>query len=484
VSAFAGQSPASDGLAPTRHRLLLAAGFAVAALVASTGAVQALVFAQPSNVKYLVTVAGLALGATLVLSRDPARLVAVLTVLALPISGFETTVSGVAIPLLLPMAVVGLGALAFTRPARWQPTRMAVAAGAALTLLIGPFAIGAHASDPARALGTLIAVAWLVAAVARTGGARTIVWALVASACAQALIGFWEFQTGSQLDLYGGAGSLAFGGDYFFGFDAVNRPTGTFFDPISLGNMLAVALPLAAWLAVRRAAAAVERGLALAAAAVIAIGLLLTLSRMSWIGAGAGMAIAVIMLPGAMRWRAAAAVLTLCVVVAGATTLVPGTALSERAGSILSPTSDQVETARGDELRKQVWRDAVDTWRTAPVLGTGMGDLTPELVRRTPELTLQGHAHSTYLAMLGQAGLAGALALLLVLAATLRASLTARRRDPVLAAAVLGATVAMLVCWLTDYTIRYEPVAGIFGLVFGLAASLDVAAARRGPAWR
>jgi O-antigen ligase len=458
---------------PVRARTVIASAFVFAAFASTTGIVESTLFDQPSLRKYLLTVLGCLFAALLVIVADPARLLTAVLVFALPFSGYKTTFGGVQVTLLTLLAALALAALAFTRPAAWRPTRMAAWSVVALLLLVVPFALGQHRSEPLKALATMLAIGWLVAAVGRGGGARLLAGAFVASATLQSLIAVWEYKTGHLISVYGSAGTRSFDQNYFFNVDHVNRPVGTFFDPNSLGNMLAVALPFALWLAMRPNARRGERLLAGAAGCVVAAGLVLTLSRMSWIAAAAGVLIAAALLPRRHRARALIGVATIATVTLLVASATAGPTLVHRAQSILSPTSRQTATAQGDELRKHIWSATYAVWREQPLLGTGFGELTPALVRRRPEITLQGHAHSVYLGVLGQAGIVGAIALLTFLGASLRAGLAGRRRDPLLAGAVLGAFVAVLVVWTTDYTIRYEPVAGVFGVVFGFLAALD-----------
>jgi len=80
---------------------------------------------------------------------------------------------------------------------------------------------------------------------------------------------------------------------YFFAYGAQNRPTGSLYDPISLGNVLALICPLALVLSASARTAA-ARFLALAALLLIGVALTLSLSRMSWIAAVAGVAVVII----------------------------------------------------------------------------------------------------------------------------------------------------------------------------------------------
>ena len=150
---------------------------------------------------------------------------------------------------------------------------------------------------------------------------------------------------------------------YFFAFGKENRPTGSLYDPISLGNILALACPLALVLAAT-ARTATARLLALVAVLLIGIGLTLSLSRMSWIGAVAGAAVAIVLLPSRHRWRAA---------VTDSRARSRGCCFSRLASRTAASTSasrrssirraESVRTAQGDRQRVELWRAGLATPR-------------------------------------------------------------------------------------------------------------------------
>jgi hypothetical protein len=74
---------------------------------------------------------------------------------------------------------------------------------------------------------------------------------------------------------------------------------------------------------------------------------------------------------------------------------------------------------------------------------------------------------STYVQVLGEAGPAGGLALLLVCGDLARGL----RRERVLCAGLSGALVSLLTMWMTDYTVRYLAVATTFAVLFGAIAA-------------
>src|SRR5205823_4519959 len=109
----------------------------------------------------------------------------------------------------------------------------------------------------------------------------------------QAYLAIQEFSTRIAFNPYGG-GVASYGSDYFFGYAGDIRPAAAFFDPISLGNALAIALPLAVAGAATRRNSSVLRGVHGISAVVITAGLALTLSRMSWVGAAVGVLVVVL----------------------------------------------------------------------------------------------------------------------------------------------------------------------------------------------
>jgi O-antigen ligase len=89
-------------------------------------------------------------------------------------------------------------------------------------------------------------------------------------------------------------------------------------------------------------------------------------------------------------------------------------------------------------------------------------------------VTAFGQAQSTYLQFLGEGGILGAGALVLLLGAQARV-LREGRRDPrnrIVVAALTGATAALMIEWTTDVTVRYAPVAASVAVIFGAAAAL------------
>src|SRR5690242_9591839 len=286
-----------------RQILVLLAG--LVALVGAAGITEAHVFHQPSTLKYAVTIVGPLFIGTLLMSRDPITMVGALLIFAAPFAGFSMTFKGTHVPLLAPVFLVGIAvAVLAERPVTRRPALAAAGAFALVTFVL-PVIQSPARSDTLVVLASLFFGAYL-ASVASSTRQRflTLTWAFVASAALQAALAVWENTTGHRLSLYGGAGLQTFSGNYFFGYlGGTTRPPGAFYDPISLGNMLAISVPLCAGLAIHygRIRRWAPTCIAVLAAALIVTGLEVTLSRMSWLGAVAGIVVATVLLPPTQR---------------------------------------------------------------------------------------------------------------------------------------------------------------------------------------
>jgi O-antigen ligase len=465
--------PLTQAVDPSARRLrwLLVATATAALLAGGSGVAQKALFSQPSNLKYGLTVAAPLFLVAVFTADEPLLVVVPAIVVAGPFGGLSATFAGTSVSVLVPLIALAVALAIATgpRPQRLSSTGWVVVP--ALVLLTVPFWEGSAHSRYLVLFGAMIVVGWLAArAASLPGGLRVVAWSLVASATIQGVIAIWEFRTGHLLNLYSTAGNNVFGSSYFFSYGTANRPTGSLYDPISLGNILALAIPVAMVLAAT-ARTTTARLIALSAALVIGIGLTLSLSRMSWIGAAAGVVVTILFLPSPHRWRAALAALALA---AAAVFLAVGFAhgsLGERFSSIFHPTSRTVRTAQGDQQRVELWRAGLTTAEAHPIHGVGLGNLLPLLAHRVGGLGPQSHAQSTYIQILGEAGIAGGLALLLLLSGLGRDLLRGLRRERSLYAGLAGAFAAMLITWLTDYTLRYAVVATTFAVLFGAIAS-------------
>ncbi|HKN49560.1 MAG TPA: O-antigen ligase family protein [Actinomycetota bacterium] len=470
--------------------LLLAA----LSLAGAAGLTSQALFTQPTTLKYAVTVAGPLLLLLAALHPRPLEPIVAGMVIVAPFAAYPFTLKGIGVPAILPFGLVAVVLAVATGPHGGPKSSLARSAPFIAALLLLPVlagtqlsATGDHISSPLVVVGTLLAMSWLVARAAATPeGTRLVIAAVVASAVLQAALAIWEFQTGRTLNLFTSSQS-SFASGYFFSYGASNRPTGSYADPISLGNVLAIALPLTtiAALSYRRRGNSLNRGpvagrtlpvLVMAAGMLIGLGLVLTFSRMSWVAAVAGLALAVLLRPKGARARLAGGLLLLgglAIVIAVAAA---GPTLRTRYDSIFHPTGAGVSTANGDRTRQQLWKAALDVAVQYPVAGVGFDKLAPELATHVADVSILSHAHSTYLQVAAEGGLVLGIGALTLFALALGRDLGKGLRRSPLAAGLAGSILALAICWTTDYTIRYEAVAASVAPLVGL-----VAAAGRSP---
>jgi O-antigen ligase len=456
---------------------LVVVGLAGLLLTARGLAAHAL-FAQPSTTKQLATVAGPLLLLACALSRDPLRAPVGVLIVGLPFISYQAsfgnvTASALVAPLLLATILATCG-VATTR----LVTRRAVIV---LALLAAPVALSSDPVAQVQLIGLVVLVIWLVRRTASDDSGLLFVLGMLILCCAlQAALGIWQYKTGQRFSLLSGSTST-FGRDYFFSYGDVNRPTAGFFDPISFGNVLALGVPLAAALAAGTQRVWLRVGAA-ACGALMVMALILTLSRMSWVGAAVGLLVTVVVLPGRVRIVALVGVAATMAVTLSIAVGMEGTDLIERAQSLSDPTSASVRTGDTDRGRLRIWGAALDVFRENPISGVGLGDLGDELLGRVGFGSgAEGHAHSVYLQTLATAGVLGALALLLLgyeatrrTIRTLRAPIVGRqdRERRVMAAGIAGALAALAVVCATDTTLRYEQVAGVVAVLLGCALTL------------
>lgn len=176
-------------------------------------------------------------------------------------------------------------------------------------------------------------------------------------------------------------------------------------------------------------------------AALLVLGLVATVSS-GWLVAGAGATTLAFVAPGWSRPRR-------LVVGAGGAVLVIVVLVGAVRPVTLSAGSIEVSSGA---IRPEIWADATNAVRSRPLVGVGAAPYLAETV--DPGTPADGavlwDAHSTYLSVAGQFGLfGGALffgGLVLVARGVTRAG---RGANPRLRAALLAATVALLVHWLT-----------------------------------
>jgi hypothetical protein len=462
-------------------RLIAIAVCMAAALLGACGLTQGALFAAPSLLKYALTVIAPVTGLMLLTVREPLRLAVGLTIVCIPLAGAKATLAGEHVSLLTVMLALCVVVAIVSGATPRALTGVGAAGLAAVALLIGPLLIGSD-SGGAVLIGAMVLVAWLVSRVAREGetAVSSIYWAVAAAAFGQALIAIYEFKTNHHLNLYGSAGSAPAETGYF-GTSATHagevhsthRPTGTLYDPISLGNVLAMSCPIIVILAVRTHAL-LPRLVLGGSGLVVMLGLALSFSRFSWIGAAVGTITACLALPHArQRVGALAAVAAVLVLAASLALATAGPSLISRFESISNPTeaSNRI-TAQGDREREATWHDDVTIFLHHPLAGVGLGRIGRSLAQYLANVREGTNAQNTYLQLAVEGGLLGLAALLLVLGSSARALARGLHRSRSLAAGTLGAGVAILIVWLTDVTIRYTPVAAFFAIVIGLSSAL------------
>jgi O-antigen ligase len=243
------------------------------------------------------------------------------------------------------------------------------------------------------------------------------------------------------------------------------RATGTSIDPNVLGALLmltgALALPQALAAGRGRAGA-----LYLGALAVVGYGLLISLSRGSWVGFGVAFAIVALTRYRRALWALPAA--------AAPALLLFGGALSTYAEHLLKAVYAQ-DQATG--MRLGEYKDALTLIQQNPLLGVGFGG--------TPSSDLYLGVSSTYLMVAEETGLLGLLTFLVTLGTVAIAGARAYRRLPEpgkpIALGCLAALGAVLTAALFDkhfFDLRYQHISALFWML----AALVILSTRAEPA--
>jgi O-antigen ligase len=144
----------------------------------------------------------------------------------------------------------------------------------------------------------------------------------------------------------------------------------------------------------------------------------------------------------------------------------------QRLGSITHPLTE-TDTGNGDILRVAVWREALAIAEQHPIAGVGLGEsanLISQKLAAAGTSGQGGNAQSVYLQLFAEGGLLAVCGLIAVLIALGRDLFRFVGTERIWGAALAGASVAMLTCWLTDVTIRYSGVAVCMGVIFGIVA--------------
>lgn len=450
-------------------RIIVFAVGVVLLVLAAGGALNSTLFVKPTTTKYLVTVGGAAFLVILTTVASPLKLLVGLAIVVAPID-FVITFSGLHIT---PLIGVDLLALLVALPR----TRRGTAALRPMSLVFAALLVPAItiSNGPGHWLvwiAFILATGWLTYLIAgEPGGPAFIAIMLAISALLQGAIAIWEFKSGHQLNLYSASDSTAASRSAFFRYGTLLRPSGAAPDPIGLGQILALCVPLSVALAasVRRLAASI---VVVAMTAVAMLGLVLSLSRLSIVGALVGLAVALALLPRVVKARTTIFVAGAGVVVALVGISLGGRGLTARINSILHPTAAHVKTASGDLQRTHIWAAAWKTGQQHPLAGVGLGNITKFLPEHGVAVTAAAHAHDTYLQFFAESGVIGLLGLLGLLAAAgldLRRAWSSQR---IWVAGAAGALVATLLAWTTDVEIRYLQVSAMVAVLLGLIAAL------------
>jgi len=456
------------------------------AVLGASGFVQAHAFALPTTLKYGLTVAGpLVIFFAASIAR-PLLLITGLTVICAPFANATAQFAGIRVSPLVPLLLLGFALIAVSDPPRNRAPWLRWTSLLAFPLLLLPLEQGSHNHQFVASLGLLIGVACMVSyAAADKDGLRVVLAAVAIQAAIQGAIAIWEARSGHTLNLYssGTAGQPA--GQQIYTYGTSHQPTGSLNDPISLGNVLALSIPLIAVLMIA-VKSATSRLLLIGALALAGAALALSLDRAGWIGAAVGLVAAIALLPRVSRRKAIPyAVLGLVVVVVAALVL-EGPTIASRFSSIFDPTSTQGKTAQekgsaaGEQTRLQLWSVAFnDGFLKHPVAGIGidnMGQLEREHTSNAgaavkAQTAIYQDAASTYLQLIGDGGLFALALLVLLLSGLIGDARAAVKAHPVLGAGLAGGVIAILICWGTDVVVFYEPVAACVGVLFGALAA-------------
>ncbi len=316
------------------------------------------------------------------------------------------------------------GARRRTLPLHWSPVAKLAMLYTVLLLVSTSFAI--DLGEGVREVIKWLELPMILLAVPAMLTVRSAQWvaaALVAAAVAQALLGLYQFVFG-------------IGPEYFVIMGRFMRASGSFEQPNPFGGFLGLALPavlsLALWAGGRlvrggdsRLAAALWFSFYAGATAIIAGGLLASWSRGAWLGAATGVLIVLVMRNRRASILSAVAGLVLSVIVLlGVFTpdALPRPVV-ERVQDIpaywgLTDVLSQPVTDENFSVVERIahWVAAQRMWIQSPWFGVGPGNyaVVYPSVRLPQWEEALGHAHNIYLNVLGESGLVGLTAYLML----------------------------------------------------------------------
>jgi O-antigen ligase len=193
----------------------------------------------------------------------------------------------------------------------------------------------------------------------------------------------------------------------------LHRGTGTFVSPNNLAGFLEMILPLALAYTITSRMKALPKVFTGYAALVILAGIVVTVSRGSWIATVLALLIFFAVLTFHHTYRAPAVALLALIVVGGFYFVPRDVIFLSRVKSIKSENGNLA-----DDSRLLIWRDALQLWRENPWWGIGpahfdyrFGKYRPELIQKSPD-----RVHNDYLNTLTDFGIVG---IALVLAAVI-----------------------------------------------------------------
>jgi O-antigen ligase len=243
----------------------------------------------------------------------------------------------------------------------------------------------------------------------------------------------------------------------------IGRSSGPFGIPNSLGVLMALLIPPAAWLVFGPGRTMAVRALCGVALVVMAAGFVLAVSRGAWLALGAAFALKPLISPGRSLGRRIAAT---------AAALVAGTAaaavlylafplMHERVGQLLKDA--------GERTRPILWRGAWRIFEAHPFVGAGAGsfDALFELYRPEGYRDQPYYAHCDYLNTLADYGAVGFI--LLFGAASILAWRCARARG--LAGAAFTGLLAFALHLLVDFHLKIPALAMIVATIAALVAA-------------
>ena len=254
------------------------------------------------------------------------------------------------------------------------------------------------------------------------------------------------------------------------------RYDGLFLNPNHLGSYCVMALPIALIHGLRPGASVLQRRLGLICASALAAGIAASGSR-----AGLVSSCLMLLLSGAVlarkgcSKRAIGLAFALLVAVQAATCLANREVFRRTADIAKTRVLDTDQLQQGESQRIAYWIGSLKLWKTSPVIGIGPGLLDSRWPEVQPEntQTMPYRAHSIWLQLLCEYGLAGFALVAFALVRLLQEAAGELRRNgddwnwPRTAAVV--ALLGMLACETFDYSF-YNPAHGIAAsILFGIA---------------